>query len=31
MVIMYKFPSAFGVMAVTNETVASGVGNLVQK
>jgi len=31
MVIMYKPPLAFGLMTVTNETVAPGVGNLVQK
>jgi fumarate reductase subunit C len=31
MVITYKFPLAFGLMAVTKETVAPGVGNLVQK
>jgi hypothetical protein len=31
MVIMYKFPLPFDLMAVTNETMAPGVGNLVQK
>jgi len=31
MVIMHKFPLAFGLMPVTNETVVPGVGNLVQK
>lgn len=30
-VIMYKFSLAFGLMAVTNETVAPGVGDVVQK
>jgi len=30
-VITYKFPLPFGLMAVTNETMAPGVGNLVQK
>jgi fumarate reductase subunit C len=31
MVITYKFPLTFGLMAVTKETVAPGFGNLVQK
>jgi hypothetical protein len=31
MVIMYKFPLVFGLMAVTTETVAPVVGNSVQK
>jgi hypothetical protein len=31
MVIMYMFSLAFGLMAITTETVTPGVGNLVQK
>jgi len=31
MVIMYIIPLAFGLMALTKERVAPGVGNLVQK